>query len=87
MDEPEDDIATLADQERITDPSTIYNNIESLPERWQEAVWEFESHDLRPYQSSRLVDGTIVQPLLDQLENRYDADIKIKAKNPESDGE
>lgn len=86
MTEEEERIADLEDQSRTSDPANVYEDIESLPSWWQEAVREFESHDLRPYRPSQFTDDEIVREIVDDLKERYDVEIDISAKNPTPDG-
>jgi len=87
MSEEEVDIESLAGHERNSDPSTVYDDLESLPRWWREAVEEFAAHGLRPYRPSRFEDGEIVREVVETVENRYGVSISLKAKNPEHDGE
>lgn len=86
MTDEEERIAALEDRMRTSDPANVYEDIESLPSWWQEAVREFESHDLRPYRPSQFTDDEIVREIVDDLEEQYDVEIDISAKNPTPDG-
>ena len=80
------DVAELAGAERITDPAAVYDDVESLPEWWRALVYEFEEHDLRPYQPSRLADGEVVYEVVRDLEDRFDVRITIKSDDPTREG-
>lgn len=80
-------IESLANRDRESDPSTIYEDPDALPDWWQDAVREFESYDLRPYRPSRFTDGEIVQDVIQTLEEKYEVSIDLRAKNPEYNGE
>ena len=56
-------------------------DLDDLPDWWRSAVEEFEAHDLRPFRPSRFDDGTIAYPLIVQLENELDVQIRIVGKN------
>lgn len=86
MSDDEERIAELAERERTTDPSEIYEDLASLPPWWQEAVHEFETNNLRPYRPSRFTDDEIVREVVTGLEERYDVEIRLGAKNPSRDG-
>lgn len=81
------DVESLAERERNTDPSTVYDDLDSLPEWWREAVEEFEEYGLRPYRPSQFEDGEIVREIVEHLEREYDVTIDLRAKNPEYNGE
>ena len=81
------DIDSLADSERVVDPSCVYDDIESLPEWWRRHIEEFERLGLRPYQPSRFKDGVIVKEKIEELEAEYGVVIELKAKNPRYNGE
>ena len=83
----EDRIAELAEKEPTSDPSAVYDDLSSLPQWWREAVYEFEENDLRPYRPSRFTDGEIVRDVVRELEQRYDVEIRLGAKNPKPDGQ
>lgn len=87
MEKEEGSVESLADRDRNTDPSTVYDDLDSLPEWWREAVEEFEEHGLRPYRPSRSKDGEIIREVVERLEKEYGATVDLKAKNPEHDGE
>jgi len=77
-----DDIADLAEAERVSDPARVYDDVDSLPEWWRSLVHEFAEHDLRPYRPSRLADDGIVYEVVRDLEERYDVQVTIKSTNP-----
>ena len=83
----EERIAELAEKEPTSDPSAVYDDLESLPQWWRNAVREFEANDLRPYRPSRFTDGEIVRDVVRELETRYDVEIRLGAKNPTPDGQ
>lgn len=87
MEEEERSVESLADRDRNTDPSVVYDDLGSLPGWWREAVEEFEEHGLRPYRPSQFTDGTIVREVVEALEKEYGVTVDLKAKNPEHDGE
>lgn len=72
----------LADAERVSDPSAVYDDVEALPAWWRELVYEFAEHDLRPYRPSRLADGKITYEVIDALEARFDVEITVKSDDP-----
>lgn len=80
-------VADLADRERTSDPTEVYENVEVLPTWWREVVHEFQTHDLRPYSPSRFTDDMIVREVITDLEERYGVDITLSAKNPSYNGE
>ena len=87
MGEEDRSVESLADRGRNSDPSTVYDDLDSLPEWWREAVEEFESYGLRPYRPSQLEDGEIVREFVETLEQEYGVTVDLRAKNPEYDGE
>ena len=87
MSEEDRSIEALAHRERNSDPSTVYDDLESLPEWWREAVEEFEDYGLRPYRPSRFEDGAIVREVVKSVEEEYGVTVDLKAINPEYDGE
>ena len=87
MPEKERDVEALSERERISDPSAVYDDLDSLPGWWREAIEEFADHDLRPYRPSRFADGEIVREVVDAVEKKYGVSIELKAINPEHDGE
>ena len=87
MPEEEHDVESLADRERNSDPSTVYDDLDSLPGWWREAVEEFADYGLRPYRPSRFEDGEIVREFVETVEKEYDVSVELKAINPEHDGE
>lgn len=80
-------VESLADRERTSDPSAVYDDLDSLPDWWREAVEEFEEYGLRPYRPSRFRDGEIAHEVVETLEEKYDVSVSLKAKNPDHDGE
>ena len=89
-DRPDDvdpDVRDLADAERVSDPSTVYDDIDSLPEWWRTLVHEFAERDLRPYRPSRLADDEIVYEVVRDLEERFDVLITVKSTDPGTGGE
>ncbi|MFC6766128.1 hypothetical protein [Natrinema soli] len=82
----EERIAELGEEEPTSDPSDVYDDVTSLPQWWREVVYEFEENGLRPYQPSRFTDDEIVREVVSKLEQRYDVEIRLGAKNPEPDG-
>lgn len=80
-------IEDLEEQEQIINPDKVYDNVDQLPDWWQEVVKEFETKDLRPYQPSQLVDGTVVHEEIERLEQQYSVEIKLKALDPTYNGE
>lgn len=80
-------VESLADRKRTSDPSAVYDDLDSLPDWWREAVEEFEDYGLRPYRPSRFRDGEIVHEIVETLEEKYDVSVSLKAKNPDHDGE
>ena len=87
MGKEERGVESLADRERNVDPSAVYDDLDSLPEWWRDAVEEFEEYGLRPYRPSRFEDGEIVRETVETVEAKYDVTVDLKAKNPEHDGE
>lgn len=87
MEKNDHQIESLASREQKSDPSVIYDDLDRLPEWWQDAVREFESYNLRPYQPSRFANDEIVQDVIDDLEEEYNVSIALRAKNPGYDGE
>jgi len=81
------DVQELADAERTSDPSTVYDDVDSLPEWWRDLVYEFAERDLRPYRPSRLADDEIVYEVVRDLEERFDVQITVKSTVPGTDGE
>lgn len=81
------DVDDLADAERNSDPSRVYDDVDSLPDWWRSLVREFADRDLRPYRPSRLDDGEIVYETVQDLEDRFDVDIILKSTAPGTDGE
>lgn len=79
-------IKALEDWERTADPTKVYDDVEQLPDWWRKLVKEFEMKDLRPYQPSQLADGTIVQKEVEELEQRYQVEIELKAMDPTYNG-
>ena len=63
----------------LLDGDDPYANVDinRLPDWWRDAVVEFREHDLPPYQPPRLVDGTLVPPLADELETAYGVEIQL----------
>lgn len=80
-------IQNLANAERVTDPSAVYDDVDSLPEWWRELVYEFAEHDLRVYRPSRLADETILYEVIQDLENRFDVQITVKCDAPDLNDE
>jgi hypothetical protein len=76
------DVAALADRPRRTDPSEMYDDIDSLPEWWRKAIREFEARDLRPYRPARFADDELVHETVIDTEARFGVDITIIAINP-----
>lgn len=87
MSEEDPGVEALARRERNSDPSNVYDDIESLPEWWREAIKEFEDYGLRPYRPSRFMDGEIVREAVKTVEEEYGVTVDLKAINPEYDGE
>lgn len=87
MSEQERGVESLAERERNSDPSAVYDDLDSLPAWWREAIEEFADNDLRPYRPSRLADGEIVREVVDAVEKKYGVSVELKAINPEHDGE
>lgn len=87
MAEEKGDVESLANRERNNDPSTVYDDLDSLPGWWREVVEEFEDHGLRPYRPARFEDGKVVREVVETLEKEYGISVLLKAKNPEYDGE
>lgn len=78
-------VAELADRSRTTDPTTVYDDLDALPDWWRTAVEEFAAHDLRPYRPSRFDDGTVAPPVVDAVEEEYGVTVRFMAVDPGSD--
>lgn len=64
-----------------TDPEDPYEDVDldSLPDWWQRAVEEFESHDLRPYRPPRFDDGVLVHEAVSDLESELGVEIRFRS--------
>lgn len=57
-------------------------DISSYPDWWQRNIREHERHQLRPYRPPRFEEGTLVPPLVTDLETTLDLDILLRAVDP-----
>lgn len=87
MSDEDRDVEALAHQERKSDPSTVYDDLESLPGWWREVVEEFEEYGLRPFRPSRFKDGAVVREVVKTIEEEYNVTVNLKVINPEYNGE
>jgi hypothetical protein len=61
-------------------------DLSTLPAWWRANVAEFRAHGMRPYRPPRLADGTLSPPLLADLREEFDVDVRFRARNPQSGG-
>jgi len=52
-------------------------DVSRLPQWWQDCLSEFEAHDLYTYVPAHFEDGVILRSQLEDLEARFDVDIKL----------
>lgn len=58
-------------------------DLSRLPKWWQEAIEEFESHELRRYLPPRFSDDVLLYRVVERLEQEHDVDIDFVGKNVE----
>lgn len=76
MDE-EPSVEQLRSRAPGADPEDPYEDVdvEALPEWWQRAIEEFETHDLRPYRPPRFADGTLAHEVIADVESELGVDV------------
>jgi hypothetical protein len=86
---PTDDPPRPADLPAGHDERDPYAEVDlsTYPDWWRENVETFAAAGLRPYRPSRLADDTLTHDLIDRLERQFDADIRLRAVDPQSDGD
>ncbi|MFB6160580.1 MAG: hypothetical protein ABEJ61_05315 [Haloferacaceae archaeon] len=61
-------------------------DLATYPAWWRHNVEEFRAHGMRPYRPPRLADGTLSPPLLADLRERFDAEVRFRSVDPQSGG-
>lgn len=59
-------------------------DLSTYPEWWRRNVEEFREFGMRPYRPPRLADGTLVPPLVADLEEEYGVDVRFRSPDPEA---
>lgn len=58
-------------------------DLETYPAWWRDNIKEFQEHNMRPYRPPRFTDGELVPEVVNKLNRRLDATIRIQNTQPE----
>jgi hypothetical protein len=61
-------------------------DLSSYPAWWRRNIEEFRDHGMRPYRPPRLSDGTLMPPLVAELEEEYDVNVSFRSRDPQGSG-
>lgn len=59
-------------------------DLSTYPEWWRRNVEEFRDYGMRPYRPPRLADGTLVPPLVADLEAEFGVDVVFRSRDRET---
>lgn len=81
----QDDPPRSADLPPGYDEESPYEGVdlETHPDWWRENVELFREHGLRPYRPPRFADGTLTNPVIEELERDLGVDVKLRTVNPQ----